>query len=365
MSGEPLRIAIDASRTTVARVTGTERYALELIRAMIEHNRRHQLTLYFRDQPPPDLLPKTEHVTIRTIPFHRAWTHLRFAAAIWRTRPDVTFVPAHTLPFVFPGKAIVTVHDLGYKHFPEAHPWQQRAYLNLTTRYSARRATHIFADSQATATDLEQFYGINPQKIDVIYPGVMPPTITETDIYQKYNLPKRYFLFIGTLQPRKNIARLVEAYKAYRERSNRPVDLVLAGRKGWLFDDSWTSGIDGLHLIGYIDEADKGALYQNAVALAFPSLFEGFGFPVIEAMHMDLPVITSSTSSLPELAGDAAIVVDPQNTLDITRAMIRISTDYTFRETLRAAGFSQADKFTWDAAAQQALNRIESIGYKR
>ncbi len=220
-----MRIAIDASRCTVANPTGTERYALELIRAIIRRNSQHHLMLYFRDQPTADLFPLSDHVTQRVIPFQRAWTHLRFAAALWAERPDVTFVPAHTLPAAFPGQAVVTVHDLGYRYFPQAHPARQRQYLDLTTRYSAARARLILADSQATAHDLTRFYGTSATKIRVLYPGVKPLPITEMSVVrQRYHLPDHYWLFIGTLQPRKNIARLVEAYRTWQE--SHPGDLT-------------------------------------------------------------------------------------------------------------------------------------------
>lgn len=353
-----MRIAIDASRTTLARVTGTEHYALELIRALIRHNKQHQFTLYFRNAPSKDLFPATELVRIRVIPFKRAWTHLRFAAAIWKDRPDLTFVPAHTLPFFFPGKALVTVHDLGYKYFPEAHTHFSRTYLDWTTRYSARRATHILADSQATSEDLQKFYGIHPDKISVVYPGVEAPAIHPVDLQAKYNIPDRYLLFIGTLQPRKNIQRIVQAYTAYRKQTDNPLGLVLAGGKGWLYDDNWVEGMEGVYLTGYIDEMDKGALYQQAEALIFPSLFEGFGFPVLEAMHCGSPIIGSTTSSLPELVSDAGLQVDPLNTEAITQAIIQITSDADLRKTLIERGYEQVKRFTWDAAALRVLQII-------
>ena len=152
-----LRIAIDASRTTTVRPTGTEHYARRLIQSLLEANRSldspHRLELYFRDVPAASLFPDDMHTRQMVIPWRRAWTHIRFAAEIWRSRPDLTFVPAHTLPFLFPGKALVTVHDLGYRFFPGAHPAPQRTYLDLTTRFSQSRATLVLADSQATAED--------------------------------------------------------------------------------------------------------------------------------------------------------------------------------------------------------------------
>jgi glycosyltransferase involved in cell wall biosynthesis len=351
-------------------VTGTEHYAIELIRALIRLNTRHQLTLYFRDPPAPDLFPAADRVEYRVIPFRRAWTHLRFAAALWRDRPDVTFVPAHTLPFWFPGRTVVTVHDLGFRHFPQAHPTRDRLYLDWTTRYSAHRATLILADSQATATDLGTFYGTPAAKIRVVYPGVETPapssagqeaTAVIAAVRQKYSLPERYFLFIGTLQPRKNIPIIVRAYQRWRQTQVAPdVGLVLAGGKGWLYDDGWVAGLPGLHLPGYIDETDKAALYTGAQALVFPSLYEGFGFPVVEAQRCGLPVITSTTSSLPELAGDAAVLVDPLDEAAIAQALGRLNEDETLRANLRQKGYARAAQFTWTRAAESALAALEA-----
>ncbi len=267
------------------------------------------------------------------------------------------WVPAHTLPLIFPGRAAVTVHDLGYQFFPQAHPPRQRLYLDWTTRYSAARASIIFADSRATAADLMRFYETPESKIRVIYPGVDAPPIGDIDAMRhKYHLPERYFLFLGTLQPRKNIARIVLAYQQWRaEHPDDAAALVLAGGQGWLYDPAWTAGVDGVILPGYIDDADKGALYAGALALVFPSLYEGFGFPVIEAMHCGTPVICSTTSSLPELAGEAALLVDPLDVDAMAAAMGRVVGD----ESLRAKGYDQARRFTWEAAARAALAAFE------
>jgi glycosyltransferase involved in cell wall biosynthesis len=358
-----VRIAIDASRCTVARVTGTENYAIQLIRALIRLNTKHQITLYFRDQPRADLLPASSLVEQRVIPFQRMWTHLRFAAALWQDKPDVTFVPAHTLPFIFPGRAVATVHDLGFKYFPQAHPASQRLYLDWTTGYSARRADIILADSRATADDLHKYYGTSPAKIRVVYPGIDKPVVSDIEaVLQKYKIPERYFLFIGTLQPRKNIARLVQAYTLWRKQNpNDPATLVLAGGQGWLYDPAWVTGVEGIQLTGYIEDNDKGALYAGALALVFPSLYEGFGFPILEAMSCGTPVIASSTSSLPELVGDAGLLVDPMNIEAIASAMNQLSNDENLRQTYQQRGYEQVKKFTWETAAQQLLAAFESL----
>ena len=365
-----LRIAIDASRATASQPTGTETYARRLIDALVRANDAQanpfQLQLYFRDKPPTGLFPESAHATQMVISMPRLWTHLGFAAALWRTRPDLAFVPAHTLPFAFPGKAIVTAHDLGYRHYPSAHPFLQRRYLDMTTRYSQARADIVFADSLATANDLARFYGTPRSKIRVVYPGVDAFSATHDEVHAartKYKLPERYFLHLGTLQPRKNIARLVQAFALWQaETGDSESALVLAGGRGWLFEEGWLQGADKLIECGYIDESDKAPLLAGALALVFPSLHEGFGFPAIEAMRCGAPVIASDTSSLPELVGDCGILVDPLDASAIAQAMQRISGDEGLRRDLSARGRLRARQFSWDAAAAQTLDAFAELG---
>ncbi len=352
-------IAIDASRTTRAQRTGTENYALKLINALLTLDKTHHFSLYFRDAPSPDLFPASERVRQQMIPFPRVWTHLRFAAELFRSRPDVIFVPAHSLPLIFPGRAVVTIHDLGYRHFPAAHPFWERLYLDLSTRYSARRATIVLADSEATRRDLSVAYGIDPAKIRVVYPGV--EALTRADeaaivaVRAKYGLPERYILFLGTVQPRKNLTRLITAYQGWR--AAHPDDLlalVLVGRRGWL-SENIPLAAPGVIVTGYAADEDVAALYSGALALAFPSLYEGFGFPVLEAMRCGTPVLCSNTSSLPELAGEAALLVDPLDVAAIESGLTRLIGDAELRAELVQRGYRQAERFTWEAAAEATL----------
>ena len=372
MTGDrPLHIAIDASRSTSLQPTGTEYYSLRLIQAVCAANealeRSHRISLYLRDNPPARLVPDLPHTEQVVIPLPRLWTHIRFAAALWQARPDITFVPAHTLPALFPGRAMVTVHDLGYKRFPAAHtPWQ-RAYLDATTRYSQARADIVLADSQATADDLQRFYGTSPNKIRVVYPGVDGDRLAATaaDVAaarSRYDLPERYFLFLGTLQPRKNIGRLVQAFGQWQqEQADDKTALVLAGGKGWRFDDSWLEAARNVRLIGYIDEADKAGLLRGSMALVFPSLYEGFGFPAVEAMVAGAPVIASETSSLGEIVAEAGLLVDPLNVAEIAHAMSRCSADEPLRRELIQRGRQRAGRFTWGAAAEQVMQAFEAL----
>ncbi|MBN1284351.1 MAG: glycosyltransferase family 4 protein [Anaerolineae bacterium] len=390
-----MRIAIDASRTTVKQRTGTEAYSLHLIRALINLNTQHHLTLYFRDVPDPALFPaagatrrirgmidhapaaagvwtvESERWTLTALPFPRLWTHLRFARALFADRPDVTFVPAHTLPFVFPGPGVATVHDLGHRYFPEAHTAASRLYIDLTTRYSARRARCVLADSAATRRDLMAFYGVPGEKIRVVYPGVDPNLKPVHDaealeaVRAQYDIPGPYLLYLGSIQPRKNLSRLVEAYAAWRSEAGAKYYLVLGGKKGWLYEDIFAAvrrlGLEEwVRFPGYIDGAHVAALYSGAVAFLFPSRHEGFGFPVLEAMRCETPVVCSNTSSLPEAAGDAALMVDPESVADIAAAIARITGDAELRARLVEAGKAQAARFTWEAAARQTMAALEA-----
>jgi len=366
-------VGIDASRAVADRPTGTETYSRRLIQALLTLDSSHQFRLYFRTPPPPHLFENAER---RVIPFPRLWTHLRLSWEMARHRPDLLFVPAHVLPPVRPSVSLVTVHDLGYLEFPEAHPWRQRLYLDLSTRWNARAATHILADSRATRADLIAHYGTQPDKISVAHPGVdetlepiHDPAIIQA-VKARYGIGGDYFLYLGTLQPRKNLRRLVDAFVTFASRRSgaAPPALVLAGKQGWLYDELFDQvrrrGLqDRVIFPGYVAEDDKAALLSGAIAFTFPSLHEGFGLPVLEAQACGCPVITSTTSSLPEVAGEAALLVDPRDTAAIASAMQRLATDPTLSDRLTQRGFANVDRFSWQACAQTVLTVIEQTSH--
>jgi len=235
-----------------------------------------------------------------------------------RPRPEVLFVPAHVLPLAHPLPSVVTVHDLGYRHFPGAHPARQRLYLDWSTRFSARAATHVLADSAATQRDLNRFYGVPPEKITVVYPG-RDDRLARADpapVRARYGLAPDYLLHVGTLQPRKNLSRLMDAAASLRARWPG-LQLVLAGQPGWQSGPILAQA-RAKRRVG----AAAGLRARRRLAwsllwrarVVFPSLYEGFGFPVLEAMACGTPVVCANTSSLPEVAGEAALLVDPEDT---------------------------------------------------
>lgn len=365
-------IGIDASRATTGQRTGTEAYAWFLLRALIPlaGTKGHQVRLYFNESPPPGLLPAGDYVEHVLIPFARLWTHVRLAAELQQHPPDVFFTPAHVIPLSYHGRAAATVHDLGYHYFPEAHPQRQLAYLKWSTRHNGRRAHRVFADSQTTKDDLIQFDGIAADKIEVVYPGVDPDLQRVegegvTAVCQKYHIPPPYLLYISTLHPRKNLERLVQAYA----QSNLPHQLVLAGKKGWLSQPildtiaNLPSPISAkIILPGFIADEDKAALISGATAVLYPSLYEGFGFPILEAQACGVPVLAANSSSCPEVAGDAALLVDPSDVNAITDGMRQLTQDDTLRQTLVAKGYANVSRFSWEKTAQQILNALAVVG---
>ncbi len=362
-----MRIGIDASRAAVARRTGTEGYALNLIRALLDLGAAHDFLLYFRDQPSPGLFSRG---TRRVIPFPRLWTHARLSFELLTpARPDVLFVPAHALPLIHPLPSVVTVHDLGYKYFPGAHPLTQRLYLDWSTRFSARAATRVLADSQATRRDLIHFYHVPADKITVVYPGrdESLQRVDPASVRAKYNLTGDYLLHVGTLQPRKNLVRLIEACHVARATCHVPFNLVLVGKAGWLSAPVLAQAREhaDVRVLEYVPDEDLAGLYSGARALVFPSLYEGFGFPVLEAMACGAPVICSNTSSLPELAGEAALLVDPLDTSALASAILRLLSEADLCGLLVEKGFAQIQKFSWVKAAQAALVVLEEAGTER
>lgn len=360
-------IGIDASRSTAARRTGTEAYSLHLIRALLSLSTPHRFRLYFNTAPAPGQFPSGPHNEHRVIPLPRLWTHLRLAAEVTRDRPDVLFVPAHVLPLAFGGRAVVTIHDLGYRFFPQAHPPLSRLYLDWSTRWNSRRAAVVVADSEATRQDLMAHYGTDPGKIVVAYPGfdetLRPVREPEplAAVRQRYHIPGDYVLYLGTLQPRKNLIRLVDAFASL---SDLDVRLVLAGRVGWLSEPIEERARQaGVILTGYIPDEDKAALLSGSSAFLFPSLYEGFGFPVLEAMACGVPVVCSHTSSLPELVGGihepAALLVDPLDTAGLAAGIQRILCDQALRKDLIQRGFDNVKRFSWRQCARQVLAAIE------
>jgi len=364
----PLTIAIDASRTLPALRTGTEQYSVFLLRALMAIETPHRWQLYAPAPPPDDLLPLPPRWEWRAIPFPRLWTHLRLSWAMARDRPDVLFVPAHVVPIVHPRATVVTIHDLGYLRFPDAHTASSRRYLDWSTRWSVRAARRVIAVSGATRDDLVTMLKMPQDKITVVHHGVRPadarlPDAAVRAMLDRLGIARPYVLFLGTVQPRKNLGRLIRAFRQVVD-AGLPHTLVIAGRMGWLAEpiraEVTARGLtDRVHFAGYVADGDLPALYTGADAFAFPSLYEGFGMPALEALSYGVPVVASKTTSLPEIVGDAGLLVDPEDEAAMGAALVRILTDNDLRARLSLAGPEQAARFSWGRCARETLAVLE------
>lgn len=371
-----LPIGIDASRAVLAQRTGTEHYSASLLRALSElpEARRCSVVLYANvvsegtavERLGFDLPPSWR---VRAMPFPRLWTHVRLSWEMLRRAPGGLFVPSHVVPLWYPRRTVVTVHDLGYIYYPQAHTRFSRLYLHLSTRFSAHAARRVIAISQATKRDLMKHYKVPPRKVRVIYHGRDPIFVPVRDGQKlretaaKYGIEHPYCIHVGTLQPRKNLGLLIEAWERLRTMLESPPQLLLAGKRGWLYDDLLrdvqAKGLGELiKFADYVEREDLPALYSGALALTFPSLYEGFGLPPLEAMSCGTPVLASTASSVPEVVGDAAVMLNPHDSAAWADAVQLLSRDVALLESLSGKGLARAAQFTWERCARETWKVI-------
>ena len=376
------RIGIDVT-SALTQGGGIGRYTRELIRALVSINSADELHLFsarIPDSTPfPESLPSAANVSYHTAPLserwlYRLWYRVRLPVPVqWATGPLDLF---HSPDFVLPPTSgniptLLTVHDLSFLHYPETFPDALVDYLNRIVPWSVNRSTHILADSIATREDLLSLWQVPAEKVTVLYSGVserfrpLEDSRKITAVRQKYGLDERpYVLAVGTVQPRKNYQMLIRAFRPVA--MHLPHDLAFAGGKGWL-DVGMKSEVErqGLNervrFTGFVADEDLPALYCGASMLAFPSLYEGFGLPVLEAMACGLPCIISDASSLPEVGGDAAIQIPPTNETMWAEAMLGLLTDEEKQAKMIEAGFSQARSFSWNKAARKLVKVYNSL----
>lgn len=371
-------IGFDGSRAFQEGRTGTENYSYQLLKALGKIDRKNIYRVYVR----PGAVWKydkegwPQNFQFSILNFQLLWTQLGLALQTFKDKPDVLFVPAHTLPIIHrPGlKTVVTVHDLGSEYLPQTHQFKQRLYLGFMQKFQLKSVTQIIAVSDATKKDLVSKIGIRPDKISVVYEGydekLFKPVKNDVLVnsLKHYDLkPGEYFLFVGTVQPRKNLKRLIIAFSrqlsAVRQKTNK--QLVIAGSKGWFSDEIYRLpkelGIeDRVKFLGYVPEEDLPALYSGASALTFPSFFEGFGLPILEAQACGCPVLTSNISSMPEVAGKGAVYVDPYDVDDIVKGMEKLQVTSCKLQVIKA-GLENAKRFSWEKCATQTLEVFENL----
>ena len=373
-----MRVAVDFTAAT--QTAGIGRYTWSLVCALIAQCAADDFTLltprvstgHWRSLY--TLNSKYRHLPLSERALTRIWHRLRLPvfADLLAGGADVFYAPDFALPPLWRAPGVITVHDLSYRLFPDSYPDSLRSYLEAVVPRSVARAQLVLADSEATQRDLIAAYGVDPTKVRVLYCGVDPvfqpqdSQAAREAVARRYDIDCPYFLSVGTIQPRKNIARIIAALRGVVE-SGLPHHLVHVGRPGWLHEPILDAPhvhrvAERVHFLTDVDsDVDLTTLYCGATAFVFPSLYEGFGMPVLEAMACGTPVITANVSSLPEVAGEAAILVDPADVDAIGEALIGLASDERMREALIAAGKERAALFTWERAAGELREHLTSV----
>lgn len=362
-----MHLVINASEIGRRR-GGNETYLLGLIRGLAALSQLPEvslLTCRWDDSPPlPPFFPQVNVGPYRRLPFF-LWQQ---TLALRRLRAD-WYLSNFFLPPVLPCKGIVVVHDLSFRAHPEYFPRPVAWYMRWLTGLAVRQAHLVITVSEFSRGELLRFYAVDEGKVVSIHNGVgadFRPASDDATVaadraaIARYGVTSPYILAVGNIHPRKNLARLLDAYLMLRERRAWTPPLVWAGMERWgsgvLLERARAAGVI---LTGFVAQADLPALYRQANMLVYPSLYEGFGLPPVEAMACGTPVITSNTTSLPEVVGEAALLVDPMDTAAIAGAMERLLDDHTLCERLRRAGLERAAMFSWERTASRLLEQLE------
>jgi len=371
-----LRIAIDA-HSVGTKLGGNESYAVNLIESLAQIDEVNDYTLYVttaeaRDRfhqrwPNFQVRYTLPHTPLIRIP-------LTLSAELRKNPVDVLHVQFTAPPFC-PCPVVVSIHDLSFEHLPQTFHRRSRTQLRLTVRHSARRAAKILTLSEHTRRDVIDTYGIEPSRVTAIplaAPRHFSPVTDERELQRvrhNYGIEGAYILSVGSIQPRKNLARLVNAYASLRGKHAQTElpKLVLVGKRAWLYDETLraleqTGITESVILTGYVPESDLPALYSGALCFVYPSYFEGFGLPPLEAMKCGAPVIVGDKTSLPEVVGDAALMVDPYDVSSIAAAIERLINDSVLRQELSVKGQKRAETFDWRETARQTLEIYEQVG---
>jgi len=337
-----MRIGINALAAFMEPRTGVEEYTYQLIKHLtkLEEARKHRFLLYNKEN------------LKWSWPM---WTQVRLSAEMALNKPDVLFIPVHVLPLVHPKNSVVTIHGLEYEYYPKMYPKKHLAYLRWSTKYALNKARKIIAVSENTKKDLVELYNGDPNKIKVIHHGVVRYSVSNRSVRHRVpNTP--YILYIGRLETKKNIQGLVRAFDLLKKRFQVPHQLILAGPKGYGYDKIKLRN-DVIEK-GYVSEQEKKKLMQNAAMFVFPTFYEGFGMPILEAQVMGCPVITSNISSMPEVAGQGAVLVEPRDIEEMSQRMYQLIEDNDFKERLINQGYQNVKRFSWQKCAQETLKVI-------
>ncbi len=362
-------IGIDVSRAFLLKRTGIEEYSYQVVNHLMKKTDKHQVILYLRKNQKIDFeLPKNWQT--RTIKLKYFWTQVGLSLEmLWRP-VDVLFVPAHTVPLIHPKNTFVTVHGLEYEFCPEAYSFWERLYMRFFIKKSCRWAKKIISVSENTKKDLKNLYQVPEEKIEVIYEGYddcyfclgVKNNVSTLDSRLSEN--DRYILFVGRLEERKNILGIIQTFEILKEKYKLSHRLVLAGRSGYGYEKIEvkirnSKFREDILELGFVSEEEKRGLYERGDIFLFPSFYEGFGLPILEAQKAEIPVVASNVSSIPEVAGQGAILIDPKDCETMARKIFEIVSDNNLRNTLIQEGRNNLERFSWKKCVYQLAGLFE------
>jgi len=366
-----MNIGIDGNEANVEKHVGVSVYTLELLKYFAKQKQSSvRFTVFLRNEPKKCMPKETDSFTYEVVPAKVLWSQIFLPFhLLFRSDIDVFFAPAHYAPRFLKQPVVVTIHDLSYIKYPNEFLKKDLYKLNHWTKYSVMNARKIIAVSKTTKKDILHTFPLPEERVSVIYNGFRKANRSQTfssEVLKRYDVsPKKYLLHVGTLQPRKNIPTLIEAFKEFRKQQS-DFKLVLIGKKGWMFDEIYTKVqelnlTDHVIFTGYESDDVVTIFYKNAFCFVLPSYYEGFGIPLLEAMSSGCPIITSHASSLPEIGGEACLYFDPNDQNDLLEKLEKLIADKTLYSTLISRGKKRVKDFSWEKCGLETLALIMHI----
>ncbi|MDP8922847.1 MAG: glycosyltransferase family 4 protein [Chloroflexota bacterium] len=377
-----MRIALNAqllSTTPTYRSAGISRVIYELLAHLRAASSPDQRYVVYAPRSPDNrrflraagLPSRLTALPTDRPPARIAWEQTVLPLELARTRADLLHALGFVAPFAWRGPTVVTVYDLSFMRFPELFNRGNRLYLRTFTPPSLRRADRVITISEHTKRDVVELCGVPPERVTPILlaadPRFRPAPPDEVAAFRaRKGLPDRFILYLGTLEPRKNVETLVRAYAELRRRGITDCDLVLAGARGWQYEPVFqlveSLGLGAsVHFPGFVADAEQALWYSGAVIFAYPSLYEGFGLPLLEAMACGTPVVASRSSSLPEVVGEAGVLVNPSDSHELSAALYELLVSDERRASLRSAGLARARTFSWRRMANETVQVYREV----
>lgn len=372
-----MHIAIDVRSLIGLRHSGVEEYTIQIIRAMSVVAPQHTYHLFYSSFKKVEMPSFRENVVVHPFHYPNKLIHTSqwlFSRPRWDVMlpvaPDVVFVPnPHRIPLSYTVPLVSVVHDLAFERFPEFLTFRKKVSHRFmrNPKFLLKNSSQVIAVSDYTKEDVVELYEVDPSHISVVYSGISASRTSATpfqvqNVKRKYTLPEKFLLFVGTMEPRKNISGVVSAFSAIANRVSQ--DLVIAGEQGWKIRElmshiASSPYSDRIHLVGFVAEEDKNALYAAADVFLYPSFYEGFGFPPLEAMVNGTPAVVSFNSSLPEVVGEWATLVDPYNTSQIAAVLEELLVSPT--RVPASVQKEIREKYSWERAAKETVKILESV----